>query len=181
MNCESAYSQIIVFHNVNIHIFYLLKEVNKMFEEDNMTLEEKKAKMFTSLLSHGEYCEKLDEFLSRKLQHGKPPVIFMELVDLFRRLNLDEVVDMLVQRDKYSIYGRPAHDPAKMIRACMMGIVHEVSFDELAKDTLRREDNALLCGFFTGEPPGCSTFYDFVERIWDGDTPNVSQTGIHGP
>ena len=134
--------------------------------------------MFMNSKSHEDYCETVNELLRTPPACGFFSVVFLLLARLFMKLNLDGVVQFLMDRDKYSIFGRRAHDPANMIRGCITAIILGKSFGMLAHDTLRDEKYAILCGFDPENPPGEATFYDFMERLWDGDTKNVSGSQI---
>lgn len=67
----------------------------------------------------------------------------------------------------YAATGRPAHDPAAVLRMLLiMHFRHERSLDAFA-ETLRREPVlCLLCGFELGCSPRAATLRDFLRRLY---------------
>lgn len=90
--------------------------------------------------------------------------------------NLDPMLPAVLSR--YGSRGRPALDPAAMLRThLVMAELKEVSMDDFARRLDREPILSILCGFAPGQAPGASTLRDFFRRM-DPRTARISRTAF---
>ena len=91
----------------------------------------------------------------------------------FRELDLS-AVDLILQ-DKYSLLGPKPRQPSCMLRSLLLMLATKSTSIPLWVQTLHTSPfYAILSGFDPKDPPGVGTFYDFMDRLWNLDTPNFS-------
>ena len=96
--------------------------------------------------------------------------------DIFHRIkDLDlSPVDRIIQ-DKYSNMGAPPRQPSCMLRSLLLLLLTKTASIPLWVQTLHTSPfYAILSGFDPNDLPGVGTFYDFMDRLWNLDTPNFS-------
>ena len=78
-------------------------------------------------------------------------------------------------RDKYSVFGPKPRTPSCMQRSFLLSIDFKVSsLTDWAAQLKINPLYAILSGFEFGDTPGVGTFYDFLNRLWDSDSDNLS-------
>lgn len=91
----------------------------------------------------------------------------------FRDLDLSSV-DRIMQ-DKYSDLGAPPRKPSCMLRSLLLMLVTKTTSIPLWVQLLHTSPlYSILSGFDPKDLPGVGTFYDFIDRLWDLDTSNLS-------
>lgn len=77
--------------------------------------------------------------------------------------------------DSYSDKGPAPRDPASMLRAYLLFLITNptIGITKWVDQLYRVPLYAILCGFEPGDVPGIGTFYDFFQRLWANDKPNV--------
>lgn len=80
-----------------------------------------------------------------------------------------------IMSDNYSKFG-PAPRPAScMLRSMLLSILHKTTSITKWVDTMRAQTLfALISGFSPNDVPGVGTFYDFIARLWNSDSKNLS-------
>ena len=96
-----------------------------------------------------------------------------DIIERFWHLDLSDT-DLLL-RNKYSIFGPKPRTPSCMQRSYLLSIDFKVSsLTDWAAQLKINPLFAILSGFEFGNTPGVGTFYDFMERLWDSDSNNLS-------
>ena len=91
----------------------------------------------------------------------------------FRELDLSSV-DRILQ-DNYSLLGAPPRQPSCMFRSLLLMLVTKTPSIPLWVQTLHTSPfYAILSGFSPKDLPGVGIFYDFMNRLWNLNTPNFS-------
>ena len=96
-----------------------------------------------------------------------------DIIDRFWNLDLSYTDELL--RPRYSVFGPKPRTPSCMQRSYLLSIDFKV--DSLTNWVAQLKINplyAILSGFEPGDTPGVGTFYDFLNRLWDSDSPNLS-------
>ena len=90
-------------------------------------------------------------------------------------LNLDLAdVDRIMQT-KYSLCGPPPRQPSAMLRSMLLMVLLHVTRFTVWVDMMRTTPiYAIISGFDPFYVPGASTFYDFMYRMWDGTSKDLS-------
>ena len=101
------------------------------------------------------------------------PKSVQELISRFSSLDLSPV-DSIMQ-SKYSDIGRPPRQPSSMWRSMMVMVELKVTRFTTWVEMMRTTPvYAIISGFDPANVPGFSSFYDFMKRLWNIDTPNIS-------
>ena len=96
-----------------------------------------------------------------------------DIIDRFWNLDLSFTVE--VMWDKYSVFGPKPRTPSCMQRSFLLSIDFKVSsLTDWAAQLKINPLYAILSGFEFGDTPGVGTFYDFLNRLWDSDSDNLS-------
>ena len=91
----------------------------------------------------------------------------------FRSLDLSDVDRIM--RDSYSNHGPKPRQPSCMFRSLLLMVDTKCPSIPQWVSTLHASPfYALLCGFDPNDLPGVGTFYDFMDRLWSLNTPNLS-------
>jgi hypothetical protein len=96
-----------------------------------------------------------------------------DIIDRFWNLDLSYTDELL--RCKYSVFGPKPRTPSCMQRSYLLSIDFKVS--SLTDWSAQLKMNplfAILSGFEFGNTPGVGTFYDFLGRLWDLNSDNLS-------
>ena len=94
---------------------------------------------------------------------------------IYRFWNLDLSFTDEFMRDKYSVFGPKPRNPSCMQRSFLLSIDFKVSsLTDWAAQLKINPLYAILSGFEFGDTPGVGTFYDFLNRLWDSDSDNLS-------
>ena len=96
-----------------------------------------------------------------------------DIIERFWHLDLSYTDEFL--RSKYSIFGPKPRTPSCMQRSYLLSIDFKV--DSITDWSAQLKINplyAILSGFEFGDTPGVGTFYDFLDRMWDSDSDNLS-------
>ena len=96
-----------------------------------------------------------------------------DIIERFWALDLSYTDELL--RNKYSIFGPKPRTPSCMQRSYLLSIDFKV--DSLTDWSAQLKMNplyAILSGFEFGDTPSVGTFYDFLNRLWDSDSHNLS-------
>ena len=105
------------------------------------------------------------------------PTIFAkstwDIIERFWNLDLSYTDELL--RSKYSVFGPKPRTPSCMQRSYLLSIDFKVhSLTDWAAQLKINPLYAILSGFQFGDTPGVGTFYDFLDRLWDSDSDNLS-------
>lgn len=105
-----------------------------------------------------------------------PPVFAKSTWDIIERFwNLDLSYTDELLRSKYSVFGPKPRTPSCMQRSYLLSIDFKVhSLTDWAAQLKINPLYAILSGFQFGDTPGVGTFYDFLDRLWDSDSDNLS-------
>ena len=96
-----------------------------------------------------------------------------DIIDRFWNLDLSFTDEFM--RDKYSVFGPKPRTPSCMQRSFLLSIDFKVSsLTDWAAQLKINPLYAILSGFEFGDTPGVGTFYDFLNRVWDSDSDNLS-------
>ena len=96
-----------------------------------------------------------------------------DIIERFWNLDLSYTDELL--RSKYSVFGPKPRTPSCMQRSYLLSIDFKVhSLTDWAAQLKINPLYAILSGFEFGDTPGVGTFYDFLNRLWDSDEPNLS-------
>ena len=96
-----------------------------------------------------------------------------DIIDRFWNLDLSFTDEFM--RDKYSVFGPKPRTPSCMQRSFLLSIDFKVSsLTDWAAQLKINPLYAILSGFAFGDTPGVGTFYDFLNRLWDSDSDNLS-------
>lgn len=96
-----------------------------------------------------------------------------DIIDRFWNLDLSFTDEFM--RDKYSVFGPKPRTPSCMQRSFLLSIDFKVtSLTDWAAQLKIKPLYAILSGFEFGDTPGVGTFYDFLNRLWDSDSDNLS-------
>jgi len=96
-----------------------------------------------------------------------------DIIDRFWNLDLSFTDEFM--RDKYSVFGPKPRTPSCMQRSFLLSIDFKVSsLTDWAAQLKINPLYAILSGFEFGDTPGVGTFYDFLNRLWDSDSDNLS-------
>ena len=116
--------------------------------------------------------------LTRRLKHAgiswrAQPISVREIFLRFRELDLSAVD--LIMWDYYSFFGPLPRSPSAMLRSLLLMIITKTPSIPCWVDTLHTAPfYAILSGFDPADVPGVGTFYDFMKRMWNLSTPNIS-------
>ena len=117
-------------------------------------------------------------FLLENLRKYYPdPTVFSkstwDIIERFWNLDLSYTNELL--RNKYSVFGPKPRTPSCMQRSYLLSIDFKVhSLTHWAAQLKINPLYAILSGFHFGDTPGVGTFYDFLNRLWDSDSDNLS-------
>ena len=96
-----------------------------------------------------------------------------DIIERFWNLDLSFTDDLL--RSKYSVFGPKPRTPSCMQRSYLLSIDFKIhSLTDWAAQLKMNPLYAILSGFQVGDTPGVGTFYDFLDRLWDSDSSNLS-------
>lgn len=96
-----------------------------------------------------------------------------DIIERFWSLDLSYTDELL--RSKYSVFGPKPRTPSCMQRSYLLSIDFKVySLTDWAAQLKINPLYAILSGFQFGNTPGVGTFYDFLDRLWDSDSPDLS-------
>ena len=96
-----------------------------------------------------------------------------DIIERFWNLDLSYTDELL--RSKYSVFGPKPRTPSCMQRSYLLSIDFKVHFlTDWAAQLKINPLYAILSGFQFGDTPGVGTFYDFLDRLWDSDSDNLS-------
>ncbi len=96
-----------------------------------------------------------------------------DIIDRFWNLDLSFTDEFMW--DKYSVFGPKPRTPSCMQRSFLFSIDFKVtSLTDWAAQLKINPLYAILSGFEFGDTPGVGTFYDFLNRLWDSDSDNLS-------
>lgn len=96
-----------------------------------------------------------------------------DIIERFWILDLSYTDELL--RNKYSVFGPKPRTPSCMQRSYLLSIDFKVySLTDWAAQLKINPLYAILSGFEFGDTPGIGTFYDFLDRLWDSDSSNLS-------
>ena len=96
-----------------------------------------------------------------------------DIIERFWNLDLSYTDELL--RGKYSVFGPKPRTPSCMQRSYLLSIDFKVhSLTDWAAQLKINPLYAILSGFQFGDTPGVGTFYDFLDRLWDSDSDNLS-------
>ena len=96
-----------------------------------------------------------------------------DIIERFWNLDLSYTDELL--RGKYSVFGPKPRTPSCMQRSYLLSIDFKVHFlTDWAAQLKINPLYAILSGFQFGDTPGVGTFYDFLDRLWDSDSDNLS-------
>lgn len=96
-----------------------------------------------------------------------------DIIDRFWNLDLSYTDEFLCNR--YSVLGPRPRTPSCMQRSYLLSIDFKVSsLTDWAAQLKINPLYAILSGFDVGDTPGVGTFYDFLHRLWDSDSHNLS-------
>ena len=96
-----------------------------------------------------------------------------DIIERFWNLDLSYTDELL--RSKYSVFGPKPRTPSCMQRSYLLSIDFKVhSLTDWAAQLKINPLYAILSGFQFGDIPGVGTFYDFLDRLWDSDSDNLS-------
>lgn len=96
-----------------------------------------------------------------------------DIIERFWNLDLSYTDELLA--DKYSKFGPAPRTPSYMQRSYLLSIDFKVSsLTQWAAQLKINPLYAILSGFEFGNTPGVGTFYDFLNRLWDSDSNNLS-------
>ena len=118
------------------------------------------------------------EFLTLNLRKYYPdpdslPRSTWDIIERFWHLDLSYTDELL--RSKYSVFGPKPRTPSCMQRSYLLSIDFKVdSLTDWAAQLKLNPLYAILSGFNFGDTPGVGTFYDFLDRLWDSDSDNLS-------
>ena len=97
-----------------------------------------------------------------------------DIIERFWNLDLSYTDELL--RSKYSVFGPKPRTPSCMQRSYLLSIDFKVhSLTDWAAQLKINPLYAILSGFQFGDTPGVGTFYDFLDRLWDSDSDNLSK------
>ena len=117
-------------------------------------------------------------FLTRRMQRywiswKSQPASVREIFLRFRNLDLSAVDRIMM--DCYSSLGAAPRQPSSMLRSLLLMIITKCPSIPLWVMTLHTSPfYAVLSGFDPKDVPGVGTFYDFLDRLWSLDSPNLS-------
>ena len=96
-----------------------------------------------------------------------------DIIERFWNLDLSYTDQLL--RSKYSVFGPKPRTPSCMQRSYLLSIDFKVhSLTDWAAQLKFNPLYAILSGFEFGDTPGVGTFYDFLDRLWNSDSDNLS-------
>ena len=96
-----------------------------------------------------------------------------DIIDRFWNLDLSYTDELL--RSRYSIFGPKPRTPSCMQRSYLLSIDFKVtSLTDWAAQLKINPLFAILSGFNVGDTPGVGTFYDFLDRLWNHGSDNLS-------
>ena len=96
-----------------------------------------------------------------------------DIIERFWNLDLSYTDELLA--DKYSKFGPAPRTPSCMQRSYLLSIDFNVSsLTQWAAQLKINPLYSILSGFEFGDTPGVGTFYDFLNRLWDSDSNNLS-------
>ena len=124
--------------------------------------------------SHIDYRGSLSRRMQRyEINWRSYPTSIRETFLRFRELDLSAVDRIMM--DKYSVLGPEPRQPSSMLRSLLLMIKTKSPSITLWVSTLHTSPfYAILSGFEPDDVPGVGTFYDFMDRLWNLDSPNFS-------
>ena len=124
--------------------------------------------------SHIDYRGSLSRRMQRhEINWRSLPASIRETFLRFRELDLSAVDRIMM--DKYSVLGTEPRQPSSMLRSLLLMIKTKSPSITLWVSTLHTSPfYAILSGFEPDDVPGVGTFYDFMRRLWNRNTPNFS-------
>ena len=129
------------------------------------------------VVSSDSHKEFQDFFVSLFLLHYPDPFILSrqtwQVIVQFWNLDLSETDAILAHT--YSKYGPAPRTPSCMLRSYLLSL--KLKFTSITAGVSELKANplyAILSGFTPGDVPGVGTFYDFLGRIWNSDSNNLS-------
>ncbi len=96
-----------------------------------------------------------------------------DIIERFWNLDLSYTDELL--RSKYSVFDSKPRTPSCMQHSYLLSIDFKVH--SLTDRTAQLKINplfAILRGFPFGDTPGVGIFYDFLDRLWDSNSDNLS-------
>ena len=115
----------------------------------------------------------LDSFREYYPDYDSLPLSSRTIIEHFWHLDLSLVDEQM--KHKYSIFGPEPRLPSCMLRSMLVALEFKViSYTDWAAQLKINPLYAILSGFTPGNTPGVGTFYDFINRLWDSDKPNLS-------
>lgn len=134
-------------------------------------------------ISHNYYQDHVLKFL-RDFYSGENPLFIIpnsdfDIISKLLITDLSSITPML--EHTFSNRGPMPRDPASMIRAyLLMLLVNPASsITKWVASLARTPLYAIISGFNPGDTPGVGTFYDFFDRLWLLDTPNIKSNLKH--
>lgn len=88
--------------------------------------------------------------------------------------HLDLSLTDTLMADRYFSHGPKPRLPSCMLRSYMLSIKFRIT--SITRWVALLKENplyAILSGFAFGDTPGIGTFYDFFDRLWDSEFPNL--------
>lgn len=129
------------------------------------------------VISSDSHKEFQNSFVSLFLLHYPDPFTLSrqtwQTIVQFFNLNLSQTDSILA--DTYSKYGPAPRTPSCMLRSYLLFL--KLKFTSITAWVSELKTNplyAILSGFTPGDVPGVGTFYDFLGRIWNSDSNNLS-------
>lgn len=119
--------------------------------------------MLKEQTSHESYIQFVKTWLEIVYPQGPPPIhahvaTMIMLVDL---TPMRKIVEKL-----YSVLGRPARVPQKMLRSLIvMVLCGYTSITDWVSSMRSHPFYAIICGFYPFDVPGVGTFYDFINLL----------------
>lgn len=96
-----------------------------------------------------------------------------DIIKRFWNLDLSYTDELL--RSKYSVFGPKPRTPSCMQHSYLLSIHFKIhSLTDWAAQLKINPLYAILSGFEFGDTPGIGIFYDFFNRLWNSEVPNLS-------
>lgn len=96
-----------------------------------------------------------------------------DIIKRFWNLDLSYTDELL--RSKYSVFGPKPRTPSCMQHSYLLSIHFKIhSLTDWAAQLKINPLYAILSGFEFGDTPGIGIFYDFLNRLWNSEVPNLS-------
>lgn len=102
-----------------------------------------------------------------------------DIIDRFWRLDLSYIDSKLI--DTYSKCGPTPRTPSDLHRSYLLSLDFKVTgITDWVAQLRINPLYAILSGFEVDNTPGIGTFYDFINRLWNCENPNLSEH-VHPP